>query len=287
MERRDDRDRAGDPAREVANVAHLRLRKFNTRDAYPEQTLDNDLCMAVRAGNTVYLRGQTAQDLDGKIVGIGDPAAQTENAMKCVKILLEEAGGQARGHRQDHDLHHRSRLPRAGLPSGRNVAEGRLSGVDRSDRSGLAKPEYLMEIDVIAEIPADRAERAEATITRVSGAAMTDTENTAPGRAARTGGTSRAPRDGDPSQTYASPDGAQIACPRDVGEREYGMKRFSSHRSRSRSRCGQRPLGGRQARHLDLGRQLEGPGRADRSQEIHRRHRRPRSNSSPAAPSTG
>ena len=71
---------------------HLRIRKFNTRDAYPDQKLDNDLCMAVRAGNTVYLRGQTAMDLDGKIVGIGDPAAQTENAMKCVKILLEEAG---------------------------------------------------------------------------------------------------------------------------------------------------------------------------------------------------
>ena len=37
-------------------------RKFNTRDAYPEQKLDNDVCMAVRAGNTVYLRGQTAMD---------------------------------------------------------------------------------------------------------------------------------------------------------------------------------------------------------------------------------
>ena len=48
--------------------------------------------MAVRAGNTVYLRGQTAMDLDGRIVGIGDAAAQTENAMKCAKVLLEEAG---------------------------------------------------------------------------------------------------------------------------------------------------------------------------------------------------
>ena len=38
------------------------------------------------------VRGQTAMDLDGKIVGIGDAAAQTENAMACARILLEEAG---------------------------------------------------------------------------------------------------------------------------------------------------------------------------------------------------
>ena len=49
-------------------MSHLRLRKFNTRDAYPEQKLDNDLCMVVRAGRTIYLRGQTAQTLDGRIV---------------------------------------------------------------------------------------------------------------------------------------------------------------------------------------------------------------------------
>ena len=38
-------------------MAHQRLRKFNTRDMYPEQTLDNDLCMVVRAGRHVFLRG--------------------------------------------------------------------------------------------------------------------------------------------------------------------------------------------------------------------------------------
>ncbi|HVQ66965.1 MAG TPA: RidA family protein, partial [Bradyrhizobium sp.] len=70
-------------------TTHQRFRKFNTREAYPEQSLDNDVCMVVRANNTVYVRGQTAMDLDGKIVGIGDAAAQTENAMACAKVLLE------------------------------------------------------------------------------------------------------------------------------------------------------------------------------------------------------
>jgi enamine deaminase RidA (YjgF/YER057c/UK114 family) len=134
-------------------VTHLRLRKFNTRDAYPEQTLDNDLCMAVRAGNTVYLRGQTAQDLDGTIVGIGDPAAQTENAMKCVKILLEEAGAR---------LEHITKITiyitdRAYREPVYQVVGKWLRGVYPVSTGlivqGLARPEYLMEIDVIAEIP--------------------------------------------------------------------------------------------------------------------------------------
>ena len=76
-------------------MAHLRLRKFNTRDAYPDQKLDNDLCMAVRAGNTVYLRGQTAhgprrQDRRHRRCRRRRPRTRCE----CVKILLEEAGAQ-------------------------------------------------------------------------------------------------------------------------------------------------------------------------------------------------
>ena len=44
---------------------HTRIRKFNTRDTYPEQKLDNDLCQAVVAhGRTVFVRGQVGQDLD-------------------------------------------------------------------------------------------------------------------------------------------------------------------------------------------------------------------------------
>ena len=33
-----------------------RFRKYNTRDIYPEQMLDNDLCQVIRAGNRIYMR---------------------------------------------------------------------------------------------------------------------------------------------------------------------------------------------------------------------------------------
>ena len=50
---------------ELVSMTHIRIRKFNTAETYPEQNLDNDLCQAVVArGATVFLRGQCPQDLD-------------------------------------------------------------------------------------------------------------------------------------------------------------------------------------------------------------------------------
>ena len=74
-------------------TTHRRIRPFNTKDTYPEQRLDNDLCQAVVAGNLVFLRGQVGQNLDTtESVGIGDVAAQTEQAMANIDLLLREAG---------------------------------------------------------------------------------------------------------------------------------------------------------------------------------------------------
>ncbi|WP_315830722.1 RidA family protein [Bradyrhizobium prioriisuperbiae] len=134
-------------------TTHQRFRKFNTREAYPEQNLDNDVCMVVRANNTVYVRGQTAMDLDGNIVGIGDAAAQTENAMSCAKVLLEEAGASL----QDIVKIVIYITDRAYREPVYRVVGRWLKGVYPVSTGiivqGLAKPEYFMEIDIIAEIP--------------------------------------------------------------------------------------------------------------------------------------
>lgn len=75
-------------------MKHTRIRPFNTKDTYPEQNLDNDLCQAVVANGVVYLRGQIGQDLETReSVGIGDVEAQAVQAMENIKTLLEEAGG--------------------------------------------------------------------------------------------------------------------------------------------------------------------------------------------------
>jgi enamine deaminase RidA (YjgF/YER057c/UK114 family) len=58
---------------------------FNTKDTYPNQSLANDLCQAVVAGNTVYVRGQIGSDFDGNLIEIGDASAQAGLEMKNFK----------------------------------------------------------------------------------------------------------------------------------------------------------------------------------------------------------
>ena len=98
--------------------------------------------------------GQTAMDLDGKVVGIGDAAAQAENAMACAKILLEEAGSKL----QDVVKITIYITDRAYREPVYQVVGKWLKGVFPVSTGiivqGLARPEYLMEIDIIAEMPA-------------------------------------------------------------------------------------------------------------------------------------
>jgi enamine deaminase RidA (YjgF/YER057c/UK114 family) len=139
-------------------MSHQRIRKFNTRDTYPEQKLDNDLCQVVVAGNMVFVRGQVGQDLDtSESVGSGDVRAQTEQAMSNIKILLEEAGSCL----DDVckiviylvDARYREPVYR--------VVGKWLKGVYPVSTglvvSALARPEWLVEIDVTAVIPQEQA----------------------------------------------------------------------------------------------------------------------------------
>jgi enamine deaminase RidA (YjgF/YER057c/UK114 family) len=72
---------------------HQRLREFHTDDQYKDgQKLGSRLCMAVRAGDRVYLRGQTGSTFDGEFSGYGDAGAQADQAMRNVTQLLEECG---------------------------------------------------------------------------------------------------------------------------------------------------------------------------------------------------
>ena len=138
-------------------MPHVRLRKFNTRDVYPGTPIENDMCMVVRAGRTIFIRGQTGLNLDNKFIGTGDPAAQTEQAIGNVKQLLEEAGSK---------LEHICKVTtyitdRAHREAVYNVIGRHLKGIHPCGTGiivrGLAMPEMMMEIDVEAIIPEDEA----------------------------------------------------------------------------------------------------------------------------------
>jgi enamine deaminase RidA (YjgF/YER057c/UK114 family) len=133
---------------------HERIRPFDTAETYPEQNISNDLCQAVVAGKTVYLRGQVAQDLETRAnVAVGDPAGQAAKVMDNVELLLREAGAEL-----EHlvsctvyltDIRHREPVYR--------VLGERLRGVYPVFTgivvSALARPEWLVEVTATAVLP--------------------------------------------------------------------------------------------------------------------------------------
>ena len=142
------------PREPIIVGGHLRIRPFNTADSYPEQRLDNDLCQAVVAGDTVYLRGQVPQDLDsGESLHVGDPAAQAELVMTNVATLLAEAGAGV-----EHvvsctiyltDIRHREAVYRV---LGRHL-KGVYPVFTGLVVAALARPEWLVEVTVVAVRP--------------------------------------------------------------------------------------------------------------------------------------
>jgi enamine deaminase RidA (YjgF/YER057c/UK114 family) len=48
---------------------------------------------AAKAGNTLYIAGQVAQDIDGNLVGKGDFESQVRQVYVNLKNIMEEAGG--------------------------------------------------------------------------------------------------------------------------------------------------------------------------------------------------
>jgi enamine deaminase RidA (YjgF/YER057c/UK114 family) len=137
-------------------MTHQRIRTFNSKDTYPEQNLDNDLCQAVvtKGGRTVWMRGQCPQNLDdAKNIESHDPAEQTHKVMQNIRQLIEEAGGD-----MSHlvklvvyitDVRHREAVYR----TMGNYIKGVYPVSTGLVVQALARPDWLVEIDATAVIP--------------------------------------------------------------------------------------------------------------------------------------
>ena len=137
-------------------MEHKRIRKFNTKDTYPEQNLDTDLCQAVvsEGGKTIWLRGQCPQNLDDAVnLDSKDPAEQTRKVMQNIEQLINEAGGEMK-----HlvkivvyitDIKNREAVYRAIGEFTKGIYPVSTGLVV----SALARPEWLVEIDATAVVP--------------------------------------------------------------------------------------------------------------------------------------
>ncbi len=130
-----------------------RFRKFNTKDVYPGGRHDNDMCMTVKAGRRIFLRGQTGFDLGQNMTAPEDAAAQAEMAMENARVLLEEAGSSL-----DDVCKVTTYLTDPAYRTGvYNVVGDALRGNPTVATGlivkGLAMPEMKVEIDLEAVIP--------------------------------------------------------------------------------------------------------------------------------------
>jgi enamine deaminase RidA (YjgF/YER057c/UK114 family) len=114
--------------------------------------------VAVVSGNvrTIYVGGQDAIDAEGNIVAVGDIAAQTEQVLRNLRTALAAAGAEPEHVVKWNVLIVEGQDFRSGY-----VAFQRVWG-DRSNPpvitaalvKGLAHPDFLVEMDAIAVVPA-------------------------------------------------------------------------------------------------------------------------------------
>lgn len=104
----------------------------------------------IRAGNTLFLSGQAALDVNGHVVGEGDAEAQADFIWRQIGLILESAGA---GYRHIAKLttylvnvaDRETSMAVRKRYLGDHLAASTLVGI-----SSLARPELLIEIDVVA-----------------------------------------------------------------------------------------------------------------------------------------
>jgi enamine deaminase RidA (YjgF/YER057c/UK114 family) len=130
--------------------------EFLNPEGLPRNPAFSNVAVVSGSVRTIYIGGQDAVGADGNIVGIGDIAAQTEQVLRNLRTALAAAGAAPEHVVKWNVL----------VVEGQDFASGyaafhRVWG-DRPNPpvitaalvKGLAHPEFLVEMDAIAVVPA-------------------------------------------------------------------------------------------------------------------------------------
>ena len=108
----------------------------------------------VKDGKTVYVAGQVARNSEGKTVGVGDFSAQAEQVFKNVQAALESVGSDMNCiMKLNVFLTHREDFPAYRVIRAKFVPDDALPVSTLIFCSGLADPDFRIEVEVIATIP--------------------------------------------------------------------------------------------------------------------------------------
>ena len=106
----------------------------------------------IKVGPWVSIAGQTAADENGDVVGVGDPAAQTEQVFKNLTKAVESVGGSL----SDIVKTTVYVVGEEHLDAIRAARDGRFGAKPPTSTllviSRLARPEFLLEIEAIAYV---------------------------------------------------------------------------------------------------------------------------------------
>lgn len=106
---------------------------------------------AVRVGKTVEVSG-TVAILDGEVVGIGDPYAQTKRILEIINTVLQDAGAEMRHVVRTRiyvtDIKNWEEVGRAHGEVFRNI----MPSTSMVEVSQLIDPDFLVEIEATAII---------------------------------------------------------------------------------------------------------------------------------------
>lgn len=122
-------------------------------DGLPVPRGSYSLVNIAQPGRMVFIAGQTASDHEGKVVGVGDPRAQTRFVLGKIKLAVEAAGGAMADIVALNVFTTDVRYHRDINEARRDVLGANFPTSTMVQVVALARPELLLEINAIAVIP--------------------------------------------------------------------------------------------------------------------------------------
>ena len=121
-------------------------------DGLPVPRGSYTLVNIAQPGRMVFIAGQTASDHEGKVVGVGDPGAQTRAVLGKIKLAIEAAGGTMQDIVAMNVFSTELRYHRDINEARRDVLGANFPTSTMVQVVALARPELLLEINAIAVI---------------------------------------------------------------------------------------------------------------------------------------
>jgi enamine deaminase RidA (YjgF/YER057c/UK114 family) len=140
---------------ESANKDGAGAVQYLNPDTLAKNPAFTDVVVVTGSVKTVYIGGQDALDASGTLVGKGDIGAQTEQVLRNIQAALEAAGAGL-----EHVIKWNVYIVQ-GQPIQQGFAAFQRVWGERPNPpaitgmfvAGLANPDYLVEVDVVAVVP--------------------------------------------------------------------------------------------------------------------------------------